>query len=530
MKNSPGYHSKGPYEMNLFADSILETCARKKLGLKATLDIFLPKIAQEFGTDAAALETSNEDLNKEVFSWKAAPAFELGKTPAKVSVAGSRGLQWVSQPLDLDGRRVGTLAFGYRGSVNVDEDYRARLNAVCEELDGTLWNIQSAALKQKLMERMTRCLTRSVLRDAIDEAVVALHAEIPFRHLGLVYLNDDAAEGERIQYRIYRGRRCVHDSEQRPHKALSLAIKTHGIHLLDPERHMVRRLLGLNEGIGFTLSGRAAGAAQLGKLVTEVKNGLSTFGRDLMSIFANSISQRLIDYNRERRHMAKFFSPSTVSELLSDPDYMRKHLSPRVKTIAILYVDINSFTKLCEKGLRRPDRIGDFVDYWSEGAVRIAWNHGGTFDKMVGDCVIIHFGPPFFRESQAGCARQAALAALEIQDFTARLGNLPRYRGLAGKIKAKGLGVAAGVNLCPAAVGLFGPNHDFTAFSSGMNQAARLQSKAGFRETLVMASAKDAMLKAGLAGGLRFEGPYETEAKNVAKPLRYFRLKAATKR
>ena len=287
---------------------------------------------------------------------------------------------------------------------------------------------------------------------------------------------------------------------------------------------MVRSLLGLEEGIGFTLSGMTAGAGQLGKLVTEVEGGLSTFGRDLMRIFANSISQRLIDYNRERRHMAQFFPPATVSELLSDPGYMRRHLSPRVKEIAILYVDINSFTKLCEKGLRRPDRIGDFVDYWSEGAVRIAWEHGGTFDKMVGDCVIIHFGPPFYRKSKAACAREAALTALEIQQFTARLGNLPRYRGLAATIKAKGLGVAAGINLCPSAVGLFGPNHDFTAFSSGMNQAARLQSKAGFRETLVMAPAKEAIEKAGLAAGLRFEGPYETEAKNVAKPMKYYRL------
>ncbi len=527
MKINKNICAKDPHAVNKFADAILETCARKKLGLKATLEIFLPRIAAEFGAAAAALETRNEDLEKEIFSWKAAPSFDLGKTPGRASVKASRGLNWVSKPLDLDGRRVGTLAFGHRGPAALDENYLACLDAVCEELDGTLWGIHSAALKQKLMERVTRCLTRSVLREAIDEAVGALHAEIPFRHLGLVYRNDDAAEGERIQYRIYRGSRCVHDSEQRPHKALSLAIKTHGIHLLDPDRHMVRRLLGLDEGMGFTLSGHAAGAGQLGKLVADVEGGLSTFGRDLMNIFANSISQRLIDYNRERRHMAKFFSPSTVSELLSDPDYMRKHLSPRVKDLVILYSDINSFTKLCEKGLRRPDRIGEFVDLWSEGAVRIAWEHGGTFDKMVGDCVIIHFGPPFFRDSPAKCARAAALAALEIQKFTARLGTLPRYRGLAAKIKAKGLGVASGLNLCPTAVGLFGPNHDFTAFSSGMNQTARLQSKAGFRETLVMDSVRTALQKAGLAAGLRFEGPFETEAKNVAKPLRYYRLKPA---
>jgi hypothetical protein len=33
------------------------------------------------------------------------------------------------------------------------------------------------------------------------------------------------------------------------------------------------------------------------------------------------------------------------------------------------------------------------------------------------------------------------------------------------------------------------------------------------------------MKKAKLAKGMRFEGPFEVEVKNVAKPLRYFRLK-----
>ncbi|OGR11950.1 MAG: hypothetical protein A3K53_10755, partial [Deltaproteobacteria bacterium RIFOXYB2_FULL_66_7] len=369
-----------PLKINAFADDLLERCARRRLGLKATLEEFLPQAARKFGAQAAAVETLNEDLKKESFRWGAA----------------SPRLRWVFHPLDVAGRRVGSIAFGYRGPAPADPRYRECLNALCEELDGVLWNIQTAAVKQRLMERVTRCLTRSVLREAIDEAVGALHAEIPFRHLGLVYVNDDASGGNRIQYRIYAGRRCIHDSEQRPHHPLSRAIGKLGLNLLNPEQHVVRHTLGFREGMGFNLSGQAAGARNLGKLVAEVAGGLDTFGRDLMRIFANSVSQRLIDYNRERRHLAQFFAPDVVSELLSDPDYRRKHLSPRVKPVAILYADINSFTKLCERALRRPDRIGEFVDHWSEGAVRIGWERGGVFDKMVGDCVIIHFGPPFY--------------------------------------------------------------------------------------------------------------------------------------
>lgn len=515
-----------PYEMNLFADDLLEKCSHRKLGLKATMLSFLPRVAEKLGAAAAAVETLDEDLRSGIFSWRTPPGFGLASAPGRLAFRRARGLTWATKPLDLDGRRVGTFALGWRGRPPYGSDLPELLNSVCEELDNVLWNVQTAAVKQRLLERVTNCLTRSRLRNALDEAVQVLHAEIPFRHLGLVYRHEDAEEGGRIQYRFYRGTACAYDSELKPHAALSRAIGRLGIGLLDPEQHRVRRILRLRDGVSFTLSGRAAGADQMGKLVTEVDGGLSTFGRDLMRIFANSVSQRLIDYNRERRHLAKFFPPDTVSRLLRDRDYMSRYLAPRVRNVAMLYADINSFTKLCERALRTPERIGGFVDSWSEGAVRIVWKYGGVFDKMVGDCVIAHFGPPFFETSQAECVRRAAMAALEIQDFTAALGRLARNRGLARKAGLKGLGVAAGVNLCPAAVGLFGPNHDFTAFSSGMNQTARLQSKAGFRETLIMAQARDALLRPGKAAAFSFEGPYETEAKNVARPLRYFRLRA----
>ena len=89
------------------------------------------------------------------------------------------------------------------------------------------------------------------------------------------------------------------------------------------------------------------------------------------------------------------------------------------------------------------------------------------------------------------------------------------------------IGVAVGINLTPASVGLFGPNQDFTAFSSGMNQTARLQSLAGFREILLMDSARNAVVQANdpALRDATFEGPAESPVKNVAKPLRFYRVK-----
>jgi class 3 adenylate cyclase len=86
--------------------------------------------------------------------------------------------------------------------------------------------------------------------------------------------------------------------------------------------------------------------------------------------------------------------------------------------------------------------------------------------------------------------------------------------------------VAIGVNLAHSFCGLFGPNRNYTAFSTGMNQTARLQALGGFRETLVMEAALEALkdLKDPQLDALRFGPIQETPVKNVAQPLRYAKL------
>jgi class 3 adenylate cyclase len=59
-----------------------------------------------------------------------------------------------------------------------------------------------------------------------------------------------------------------------------------------------------------------------------------------------------------------------------------------------------------------------------------------------------------------------------------------------------------------------------------MNQTARLQSLAGFRETLVMESVREALEGSGepLVRGLVYGPLTEAPVKNVARPLRFHRL------
>ena len=338
----------------------------------------------------------------------------------------------------------------------------------------------------------------------------------------------DAVESAAMHYRIYKYGQLEYASNGTRHPKIEEAIHIYGPQLVNAQDKKLREVLGSHRAVEAVLISGFGDANALGKIMVWSGNdGFSAYTMDLLHLLASTLSQRLIDYNRERIHLSQFFSGRCIDELLRDPDYERRYLTPRDEQVGILFADINGFTKICEQVLERPERIGKFVDDWSEEAVRILHKHNGVFDKMVGDCVIGLFGPPFFKSSMGERTRDAVKAAMEIQAFTAdKMTAHPEISRLPEILKLPGLGVAIGVNLAPTFCGLFGPNRQYTGFSTGMNQTARLQSLGSFRETLIMESAKnaiegfdDVVLKA-----LKYGPLTETPVKNVANPLKHYKL------
>jgi class 3 adenylate cyclase len=84
--------------------------------------------------------------------------------------------------------------------------------------------------------------------------------------------------------------------------------------------------------------------------------------------------------------------------------------------------------------------------------------------------------------------------------------------------RKEGVAVSTGVNLAPLFVGTFGPNSNFTGFSSGMNNTARLQGCAKRDEILVMA---DSITQLPEGHKFRFSEELNATVKNVAAPLRF---------
>ncbi|MFT3710853.1 MAG: adenylate/guanylate cyclase domain-containing protein [Archangium sp.] len=516
--------------VNRTVDDCLEESLKERESLQQTFKRLFPVLIDLIGAKGAVVNTLDEELAQATFHHGDFGGVFPG-TFLDATRWGARKLNsgdtFVSQVLDLVGHPVGSMGLLFAGDRTADAAKLARLlETIAEELDTVLASIQTAAEKHQLLVSINHSLSNRVFETGMDGAVRALceRVKVP----GFLLMYRDAVESGALHYRSYKYGQLEFSSNGTRDPQLDAAVRSHGQNLIMPHDQKLKEALGNRKAVETVLISGVAESHALGKImVWSGGEGFSAYTMDLLRLLGSTLSQRLIDYNRERIHLSQFFSGRTIDELLRDPDYERNYLKPRAEEVGILFADINGFTRICEQVLERPERIGKFVDDWSEEAVRILHRHGGVFDKMVGDCVIGLWGPPFFKDSAASRAGACIKAAIEIQRFTRdTMSAHPEVSRLSEILQMPGLGVAIGVNLTPSFCGLFGPNRNYTSFSTGMNQTARLQSLGSFRETLIMESAKKAVegstdpeLK-----NLQFGPVTETPVKNVAHPLRYYKL------
>lgn len=511
-------------------DDALEESLKARESLQQTFKRLFPVVVEACGARGAVITTVDEELAQATWHHGDFGGVFPGTFLAQARWGVRRltsGDTLASQALDLVGVEVGSIGLLYEGDRTGDAAKLGRLlETVAEQLDTVLAGVQTASEKHQVLVSINQALSNRVFEIGMDGAVRSLSERVKLP--GFLLLYRDAVESGALHYRSYKYGQLEFASNGRRDPELDGAIRAHGQSLIQPSDRRLHELLGARRAVETVLISGVAESHALGKIMVWGEGeGFSSFTMDLLRLLGATLSQRLIDYNRERIHLSQFFAPRTIDELLRDPDYERSYLAPRAEEVGILFADINGFTRICEQVLERPERIGKFVDDWSEEAVRILHRHGGVFDKMVGDCVIGLFGPPFFKDDAAARAAATVKAAMEIQRFTREVMSAhPEVSRLSELLQVPGLGVAIGVNLTQSFCGLFGPNRNYTSFSTGMNQTARLQSLGGFRETLVMESARRALERSPdpEVAGLRWGPPCETPVKNVAQPLRYHKL------
>ncbi|HEY8211661.1 MAG TPA: adenylate/guanylate cyclase domain-containing protein [Myxococcaceae bacterium] len=519
------------FRLNRLVDDALEESLKARENLAQTFRRLFPPLLEHTGARAVAVTTRNEDLLEETYvggTWgERFPGDVLRDHSSGVTFVPEGTL--VAQALDVAGVTVGTIGLLFEGDRTPRREAGRLgkvLDVVAEELDTVLVSIHTAAEKHNLILQFNQLLSNPVFEVGMDQAVLSLSQRVRLPGFMLVYR--DAVQHGVLHYRVYRNGHLHQHSREQPFAALDELILRRGVELVRTDNQELKALvLPAGRSTEAVLIAGPAQVEPLGKiLVWSEQDGFSAFTMDLIRVMASTLTQRLLDYNRERIHLSQFFSGVVIDELLKDPRYAQKYLTPRDEEVGILFADINGFTRICELVLEAPARIGRFVDRWSDAAVRVLWKHGGVFDKMVGDCVIGLFGPPFFRSGPVTRAEAAVRAAREIQELTAAMSSDPEVARVSELVKLPGLGVAIGVNLAHTFCGIFGPNQQYTGFSIGMNATARLQSLGGFREILVMESVKAALQQSQdpALRALRYGELTETPVKNVAQPLRHHRL------
>jgi adenylate cyclase len=511
------------FQLQRDVDEMVEQALRDRCSLVRAMERILPEVCARLAVRGVFLRTFSEDMAMATFS--SSPELSHPLIDAFVrdnaehndlrGVFRAEGAALAAQGLDVAGEWFGSAGLLLAADEGRPESFLvAALEVVCEQIDNYLHGIRAAREKQRTMMALARALRNRVLADGLADAVEVLAGAVALERLLLVVLADDSDEAP-VHVQVYEGSvRTVDtmglikpDAEAELQREARMYLATGDQSLLQRFGFEGAREEVLITGVKDTLL--------VGKVLVASKTGdFDTYDRDLLSGFSTFICQRVVDFSKEYKMLARSFRPQDVTRMLRTSDYVERYLEPREGMVAIVFADLSRFTRVSEQILIDPKRISHLVDVWGGAAVDLVWEHGGVFDKMVGDCIIGLFGPPFFDSAPGDYLTQAVRAAMAIRAMTNALPQTPGFEAL----RDEGLGASIGVNLAPLFVGRFGPNENFTGFSSGMNNTARLQGMASRNEILLMEDACEA-LPAG--NTFQLSEARSAAAKNVAKPLRF---------
>jgi len=177
----------------------------------------------------------------------------------------------------------------------------------------------------------------------------------------------------------------------------------------------------------------------------------------LLSAAFNDMAADLALHDRYRSVLSAVADPAVAHRLIHDSH----DLGGVQKEVSVLFCDIRGFTSISEH-LPAPAVI-ELLNEHMTALTRVAYEHGGTVDKFVGDLIMVLFGAP---ESAPDDAERAVRCALSMRETRAQL-NATSTTPL-----EIGLGIATGTVIA----GCMGSQQrlDYTVLGHSVNLASRL--------------------------------------------------------
>jgi len=188
----------------------------------------------------------------------------------------------------------------------------------------------------------------------------------------------------------------------------------------------------------------------------------------LFTFIVGSVVNHLASEKKQRwvrEAFSRYVSPNRVDYLVDNPGQLE--LGGRRQECSFVFTDLAGFTSLMEK--MDPGDAVALLNAYLDKMIAIAFQQGGTLDRIVGDAVAIMFSAPV---EQADHRQRALNCALEMYTFAT---------GYSAELAAKGTHFGKtriGVHSGEVIVGNFGGSNmfDYRALGDAVNTAARLES------------------------------------------------------
>ncbi len=207
---------------------------------------------------------------------------------------------------------------------------------------------------------------------------------------------------------------------------------------------------------------------------------------DFLITLANyaAVGVQRSEERRKRGRLERYHSPSVVEEVMTATD-ADGGTRLRKKDVTVLFGDLVGFTAFSESA--ELDEVTELLEGYFNRSVEAIFEHGGTLDKYIGDCVMAFFGAPMDLEDHA---LRGVKAAVEIQKRMLLWNKEREDQGLPS------VGCRLGVNTGPVVVGDIGSGQrvDYTVLGNTVNVAARLESSAAGTGEIVIGEATRAAL------------------------------------
>ncbi|HOX27833.1 MAG TPA: adenylate/guanylate cyclase domain-containing protein, partial [bacterium] len=130
------------------------------------------------------------------------------------------------------------------------------------------------------------------------------------------------------------------------------------------------------------------------------------------SVIHNIRQERSKEFEKLREEQmrdlfSRFVSSSVAEHILQNPDLLKG----RWQEVTILVSDIRDFTRISEK--MTPEQILEQLNEYFTEIVNVIFEHQGTVDKFIGDCIVAYWGAPAHDAEHAEHAARAAAAMSE---------------------------------------------------------------------------------------------------------------------